>query len=593
MHGRHIQEGVKRVPSLLLEEVRGGLGAAYLFAWDGQQWNEEATLLATDSESGDEFGLSLSLSADKALIGAPFDNDPIVGSNSGAAYLYNLSPANGPDIGLSATSIRRVVLEGSTITEVLTISNRGSERLIWSLSGGQIIEATPTTGEIWPNEQSEVTIRFDATNLTSGSYPDTLTIRSNDPDEPTIEVPLLFKVVNPMNEIKLSVSDGSQNDNFAHSVSISGNTAIVGDDRSKSAYIYHWNGREWQQETILQGENDFGSAVSLSGLVAIVGAPSNDDYVAGLVYIYRKHGKQWQQEAVLQGGRNFGKSLRISGNLAIVGDAGYRAGSGSATVYRFDGQRWQYEATLASGLSYNCGSSVSIDDNVAIIGCPGYMGAPGRVYLFRRHPSGWQEEALVTSLNALADGFGRKVEIDGDVALVNGPSGSNSVWLYRFDGTSWHHEAELWPSEDADNFGSTFSTNGEYILVGARAAYNDLESEAVPAYLYRFDGERWQEVRQITASDGADGADDQKFGLSVSLSDERALIGAPPRSHDLPNTGSAYLYDLPTSNGPNIIVSQSKIYKKIKIGNTAKLAPRGLPSPPQPPSPNSGRGGRR
>ena len=28
-----------------------------------------------------------------------------------------------------------------------------------------------------------------------------------------------------------------------------------------------------------------------------------------------------------------------------------------------------------------------------------------------------------------------------------------------------------------------------------------------------------------------------------------------------------------------------------KFGNTAKLAPRGLPSPPQPPSPNSGRGG--
>jgi hypothetical protein len=235
-----------------------------------------------------------------------------------------------------------------------------------------------------------------------------------------------------------------------------------------------------------------------------------------LVYIYRKHGNQWQQEAVLQGGKNFGQSVSVSDNLAIVGHLGSGHGSGSATVYRFDGQTWQYDATLRSSLGFSCCNSVSIDDNVAMIGCPGYYEGPRQVYLFRRHREGWQEEALLTSSNAWVDPFGGQVEIDGDVALVNGPYGSNSVWVYRFDGTSWHHEAELLPSEDADNFGSTsstFSTNGEYILVGARAVYNDLESEAVPAYLYRFDEERWQEVRQITASDGADGADLQKFGL--------------------------------------------------------------------------------
>jgi len=189
-----------------------------------------------------------------------------------------------------------------------------------------------------------------------------------------------------------------------------------------------------------------------------------------LVYIYRKSGNQWQQEAVLQGGRYFGKSVSISDNLAIVGSAGYHHGSGSAIVYRFDGQTWQDDATLRSGLGSNCGASVSIDDNVAMIGCTCYLGGSGRVYLFRRHREGWQEEALLTSLNAYLDRFGYQVEIDGDVALVNGPYGSNSVWVYRFDGTSWHHEAELLPSEDADNFASTFSTfstNGEYILVGA------------------------------------------------------------------------------------------------------------------------------
>ena len=106
----------------------------------------------------------------------------------------------------------------------------------------------------------------------------------------------------PQNEIaKLLASDGSTNDQFGVSVSISsdGNTAIVGaynDDSGRgSAYIYTRSGTTWSQQTKLtasDGSSDdyFGYSVSISGdgNTAIVGAHRDDDKGtdSGSVYIF-------------------------------------------------------------------------------------------------------------------------------------------------------------------------------------------------------------------------------------------------------------------------------------------------------------------
>jgi hypothetical protein len=44
-------------------------GSAYLFGWDGTTWLEEAKLLPSDGDSGDDFGYSLSLHGERALVG--------------------------------------------------------------------------------------------------------------------------------------------------------------------------------------------------------------------------------------------------------------------------------------------------------------------------------------------------------------------------------------------------------------------------------------------------------------------------------------------------------------------------------------------
>ena len=63
-------------------------GSAYIFAFDGTAWSQQAKLTATDAEAGDGFGVSTSMSADGVMVGAAGDDDS--GADAGAAYFFKL-----------------------------------------------------------------------------------------------------------------------------------------------------------------------------------------------------------------------------------------------------------------------------------------------------------------------------------------------------------------------------------------------------------------------------------------------------------------------------------------------------------------------
>lgn len=52
---------------------------------------EVAKLLAADGATGDQFGYSVAISGDTALIGARFDDDDVNGLESGSAYVFTRS----------------------------------------------------------------------------------------------------------------------------------------------------------------------------------------------------------------------------------------------------------------------------------------------------------------------------------------------------------------------------------------------------------------------------------------------------------------------------------------------------------------------
>jgi hypothetical protein len=102
---------------------------------------------------------------------------------------------------------------------------------------------------------------------------------------------------------------------------------------------------------------------------------------------------------------------------------------------------------------------------------------------------------------------------------------------------SWLEVDKLNASDGAadDRFGGSVSLSGTRALVGAEFD-DDLGDLSGSAYVFERQGDgSWLEVHKLTASDGAAG---DKFG-TASLSGDRALVGA--RVHD--DMGSAYVYD--------------------------------------------------
>ena len=88
---------------------------------------------------------------------------------------------------------------GTTVADTTANSNHGTvHSASWLVSEAPLtpswLAVTPLSGNIAQDASMPIAVTFDATNLTAGTYTDTLTITSNDPDEPTVEIPLSLTV---------------------------------------------------------------------------------------------------------------------------------------------------------------------------------------------------------------------------------------------------------------------------------------------------------------------------------------------------------------------------------------------------------------
>ena len=63
-------------------------GSAYIFKRDGTAWTEQAKITASDGAVDDNFGWSVAISGDYAVVGAYLDDD--AGLQSGSAYIYDI-----------------------------------------------------------------------------------------------------------------------------------------------------------------------------------------------------------------------------------------------------------------------------------------------------------------------------------------------------------------------------------------------------------------------------------------------------------------------------------------------------------------------
>lgn len=391
------------------------------------------------------------------------------------------------------------------------------------------------------------------------------------------------KLSEAIENIKLTATDGNAGDAFGNSVSISGDYALVGapyhdesNEDEGAAYIFKRSGNIWTQEaqlTASDGDTDdnFGKSVSLSGDYALVGAYLDNigsKIDQGSVYIFKRSGSTWTQEAKLTASDGdstdyFGTSVSLSGDYALIGASedlvGGNNNQGSAYIFKRSGSTWTQEAklTASDGVSYDkFGFSVSISaaGDYAIIGAYlddiGANTNQGSAYIFKRSGISWLQEAKLSASDGTAnDNFGVSVSISGIYSLVGADGddiGSNtdqgSAYIYIRTGSTWSQLPKLTASDGSanDNFGNSVSISGDYALVGANADDIGAYTNQGSAYLLKLTDSVWKPEVKLTASDGA-GSD--LFGYSVSISGDRALVGAnSDRVGSNSLQGSAYLF---------------------------------------------------
>jgi hypothetical protein len=288
---------------------------------------------------------------------------------------------------------------------------------------------------------------------------------------------------------KLTAGDGTPPDEFGYAVSIDGNSIIVGayndNGGQGSAYVFTRSGTNWTQEAKLEANDGipgdgFGFTVSINGDTALVGA-WRDENLTGAAYVFVRNGTTWTQQAKLTASDGeiddeYGYSVSISGDSAIVGARKDEASTGAAYVYTRTGTTWTEEAklTASDGAPDDLfGLSVSISGDSAIAGAAGNPSKTGTAYVYKRTGSTWTEEAkLVGSDSKIGEGFAWAVSIDTDLLIAGSPGGNannGTAYVFARTGTSWTEEAKLTASDatPGDFLGISVSISGGSAIAGA------------------------------------------------------------------------------------------------------------------------------
>jgi hypothetical protein len=380
---------------------------------------ELAEIRASDAAAKDYFGHSVAISGGTIVVGASQDDDG--GSASGSVYVYD---------GNGAT---------------------------WSEQAK--LTASDASGDDFFG--SSVAVHGDT--LVVGAHGDDL-VNGSKYDEGSAYV-FVRSGASWSQQAKITASDAAPKDLFGLSAAVDQDTVVIGapyhDDagaESGSVYVFVRSGGVWSQQaklTAIDGAPGdlFGASVSVAGETVVIGSPRDDDggKNSGSVYVFVRSGSVWSQQAKVTAGDaapydSFGRSVSVFGDTAAIGafqsDAA-GVNSGSAYVFTRSGNSWTERAELvgsdtAALDSFGC--SLSLDDGRLVVGAFGDndSGAgSGSAYAFAGSGSSWtQVGKLVPTEAAAADFFGSTIGISGGMAVVGSgwddDSGLNSGSAHAF-----------------------------------------------------------------------------------------------------------------------------------------------------------------
>ncbi|MBC8305140.1 MAG: hypothetical protein H8E55_56430, partial [Pelagibacterales bacterium] len=253
-------------------------GAVYIFKWSGGSWIQHQKLTATDGTEFDWFGSSISVSNDFLAVGSTHDDRHPSGSGQakGGVYVFKLD-----------------------------------EDGYWQQQGSQL-EALEGDG----GDEFGSSVAIQGNIIAIGAR----RVRNSNGSKGAVYV---FE--NQIGESwfqthKLTPSDGGSDDHFGNSVSIYGNSILIGSYRSNgnstgSGSVYLFNKIEdshWVQSKKFASSDgndgdEFGNSVSIHEDAILIGSHNNGalgDY-SGASYIYVKNENSFNSDHRFDGGTKF------------------------------------------------------------------------------------------------------------------------------------------------------------------------------------------------------------------------------------------------------------------------------------------------
>ena len=464
-------------------------GAAYAFTRMGGGWTQGVQMTADELHAGARLGTSVAVSGTTALIGAPNAAADLLTLNTGAAYVF----------------VRGVKLGWNQQQVLLAPSPQPGDAFGSSvaLSGNTALAGAPND---------------DVAGVTSNSGSASVFTRDG----------LVWSL-----EQTLVATNAQNDDAFGFSVALSGDTALVGvsfDDTAAgndagSGYVFTRSAGTWSQQAQLfasdaAASDNLGVAAALSGDVAVLGAWQAGPADAGAAYVFTRNGTSWTQQPRLlsrdgASDENFGTAVAVDGGIVLVSapedtalDESYFGGSVDvfidAVLLNGGGLVEPVESLVANGDAGDlAGTSVATTDDTFVVGAPDAgAGGTGEVYVFKRGSSG--SPTVAASL--------------AKVVALRGPAWSKGT-------------APVATLTDAggslgDKFGTSvaIAPDGETIVVGA-----PLSDTSGDVFIYRRPGADW-----TSSSSGSElvptvtGATLEGYGTAVAIDDTGVVaVGAP------------------------------------------------------------------
>ena len=379
-------------------------GAAYLFTKNSEsgEWTQ-ATLTALDGNDGDEFGRSVALDGDTAVVGAPGADKGVAGegqvTGTGAAYVF-----------------------------------------IRDSAGSWTQPAKLTANDAEANDQFAYSVAV---------YDDTVVIGAHQDDDGGAESGSIYVFTKPANggwtsttnAVKLTAPDAAAGGYYGNSVAINGNTIVVGAHKADSAYAITKPSSDANDDGSIDWQD--WDALDADGKAALTAALTAFNATAG---------------------DEFGISVAIDGNTIVVGaheaDSAYAItkpssdanNDGSIDWADWDSLDADRKAALTATLTaFDATAGDEFGISVAVSGDTIVVGAhkdddkgdeSGSVYVFTKPAAGWdtttETAKIIDQDGAEDDQFGSSLAVDGNTVLIGARGdGSNEGAAHIMGIPSW------------------------------------------------------------------------------------------------------------------------------------------------------------